>query len=246
MKIFKSQFKPISKKKPADHLIFPEINRAKYFLSFFPETQQSEVLIFPNTCYMPEVSSGVDHYGIAARVCGRKVIGHIGNVGAGHYLNILFDMFGYMEPKGYFFLIVGKQSPEIEQALLRFKSRENILIINEVPHDKLLFIYPYIDWGLILYKPIDLNFSYCAPNKLYEYWSYGIPVLAHQLEGLAGVLKDPVQGRLFDFENHTGIQKSIKEFLAIKPDKAMVQSYFKDNLSLDHYTNKLSSILNEL
>ena len=59
---------------------------------------------------------------------------------------------------------------------------------------------------------MDYNYDFCAPNKLYEYWSYGIPVFAHKLNGLTKLFEKEEYGLLFDFYDNNVHLKILKQF----------------------------------
>jgi len=226
-----------------DLLIFPEINRAKYFQSFFLKFSQSQLMIFPNTCLISK-KTDKDNFCLFQKIKGRITIGHIGNIGTDHYLNLLLALIEELNPKKYFFIIIGKQSYKVKELLTKYSEKENVYLTEEIPHNELKYIYPFINFGIVLYKPIDLNFTFCAPNKLYEYWSYGIPVIAHKLPGLIPLFNNKIQGMLFDFEDTKTTLDNIKDYLEEKTERDSLQSYFANNFSLNSYLELLLSKIN--
>jgi glycosyltransferase involved in cell wall biosynthesis len=59
-----------------------------------------------------------------------------------------------------------------------------------VPPDAVLSMAAGADVGLALYEDISLNHRYCLPNKLFEYWLAGIPVLASSLPDQASLVRE--------------------------------------------------------
>lgn len=171
-----------------DLAIFPEINRLNYFvneINFNP----SKTLLFPNTC-ITNNENVTKHKILSNFNQDDIIIAHIGNIGFNHFFTEIIDAFlKFNLPDNYKLIFIGKQSLEL-QKYIQHNTFKNIYFFQEVPHNELSSIYNYIDCGLILYKPIDLNFDYCAPNKLYEYWAHGVPVISHNLKGLEGLIKD--------------------------------------------------------
>lgn len=181
-----------------DLVIIPEINRLNYFIEKTQITK-SRTLLFPNTCKI-ENNSINKHAYLNSFNESDIIIAHIGNIGFNHFFKEFINHFNSQRlPDNYKLIFIGKQSTQVKEFVSK-ENFKNIYFFNEIPHDELSSIYNYIDYGLILYKPIDLNFDYCAPNKLYEYWSHGVPVIAHKLKGLQGLINNQM-GELIDFFN---------------------------------------------
>lgn len=181
-----------------DLTIFPEINRLNYFVQYTGLPQQ-KALLFPNTCKLNNIISSKNK--ILSQFNEDDIlIAHIGNTGFNHFFLEIINCFKNQSiPDKYKLIFIGKQSKELE-AYLKNNSFRNIYFFKEVPHYELSSIYNFIDYGLILYKPIDLNFDYCAPNKLYEFWAHGVPVMTHQLKGLENIVNENL-GIIIDFYN---------------------------------------------
>ena len=189
--------------------VFPEKNRIEYFKSLVHKEFNYE--LFPNTCHVNKELDLVfpkEFHNIPKT---HKIIGHIGNLGENHYLNFYIELIEQCKNDLLTFVFIGRFSDKL---LKRLKSIENsnVVIVNEVPHRELKYYYYYIQYGVILYKGVDLNFEYCAPNKLYEYWSYGIPVIAHSLKGLTSLEFSTNMGSLYNFEDQISLSL-IKDYL---------------------------------
>ena len=124
----------------------------------------------------------------------RRVIGHVGSIGPKHFLYTLAEMIETL-PEDKFYLIIGGNSPEVEEVLSPLSQKKRLSSWH-LSHEELGKYYQLIDIGLVLYRGLDLNFEYCNSNKLYEYWSYGIKVMAHQLQGLTPIFQSDWHGRL--------------------------------------------------
>jgi glycosyltransferase involved in cell wall biosynthesis len=143
-------------------------------------------------------------------------------------------------PDNYKLIFIGKQSDELKN-YIQNNSFEHIYFFDEVPHSELSSIYGYIDYGLILYKPIDLNFDNCAPNKLYEYWAHGVPVLAHNLKGLEGLIKEPM-GTLVNLYNfNTNIFFNIKKLT--DEQRNLIKKEFIQNFEVNKFQKELEQKL---
>ena len=60
----------------------------------------------------------------------------------------------------------------------------SVFILDAISQRRLLEVTMSADVGIIPYPAVDLNTFYCTPNKLFEYLSVGIPILANDLPEL--------------------------------------------------------------
>lgn len=87
----------------------------------------------------------------------------------------------------YVFYIMGRGNC-ISEALC--KKYNNIEYIPFIPAPKHLLITKHADIGILPYIPqkvehySSLNALYCAPNKIYEYAAYGLPMIGSDVPGL--------------------------------------------------------------
>lgn len=91
-----------------------------------------------------------------------------------------------------------------------YKSLDSSLIhIDYIPApDYLIFtMNAYI--GIVTYDPKDLNCAYCAPNKLYEYAKYNLPMLGNDIPGLKYTIGACKAGMIIDERNVKDIMNGI-------------------------------------
>jgi len=228
-----------------DLAIFPEQNRLDYFVEK-SSIKAEKTMLIPNSCYLAEAEVS-KHAVFDSIPADRLLIGHIGNIGLkGHFFEEYMKVIESLaNDDSYFFLFVGIKSDELKERLKGLELK-NALFLDAVPHHELASIYEQLDVGVILYRGVDLNFEYCAPNKLYEYWSHGIPVIAHQLEGLKSVYQIEEQGKLIDFTKGENLVSALKQAQQLKQGKAKLKQYFKTNLQIANYLDKFESRLKAL
>jgi glycosyltransferase involved in cell wall biosynthesis len=226
--------KVLKKSNLIDLAIFPEINRLNYFVENSTLSKE-KCLMIPNTCELSPLNLK-KHDCIDNIPTNKFIVGHVGNVGGkDHYFeNLLTTIEKLNYHPEIFFLFIGYQTEEIK-IRLRDILLNNALFIDAIPHEDLAKVYSHIDLGLILYKGVSPNFELCAPNKLYEYWSYGIPVIAHPLSGLKSVFKIPEQGVLTNFENVDEIRDTIESILDKRLNRNRLRTYFKENLLISNF-----------
>jgi len=173
----------------------------------------------------------------------KTIVGHIGSVGSEHYIHH-FVKAAKLLPRNYEVWFIGNLEPSFEK-LLTDAELSNVKYFGHVPHDELADYYRQFDIGLILYRDTSLNFRFCAPNKLYEYWSHGIPVVAHRLPGLTPVFVIPEQGRLTDMDDFENIADALLECAKknTAASRQMLQRYFREHLHVSLYTERLEDIM---
>lgn len=64
------------------------------------------------------------------------------------------------------------------------KIYDNTIYISYIPAPYHLEITSYANIGITFYRGDSLNKAFCAPNKIYEYTGFGIPILANEIPGL--------------------------------------------------------------
>lgn len=227
-----------------DLFICPEKNRMNYFIheASFPESRS---LLFANTC----VTAFENKYAKRPSFLNDlppnfHVCAHIGNVGPNHFLDTFIEVVESNADQPVFFIMLGRYDDSITKKLACIKNK-NFRVLEAVSHDTLLQIYPFIDFGCILYKGVDRNFEFCAPNKLYEYLAYGIPVFAHSLKGLRDLELPGNMLMLEDFSDNRAVG-NINEFLQKPVNKDAIRQYFDQKLAIGNEFKKLDNKINEL
>ena len=92
-------------------------------------------------------------------------------------------------PEEYVFIAMGKGS-DLYESLKRNYFSERILFIDFIKPPYHLLITQLASIGVLSYFPISRNIAtvlnplYCAPNKIFEYGRYGIPMISNDVPGL--------------------------------------------------------------
>lgn len=95
-------------------------------------------------------------------------------------------------------------------------SKFGVYKIPYVKAPKHLEITSYMHIGLVFYNHISMNNEYCAPNKIYEYSGFGMPMLANDVAGLKDTVGKYQAGLCLNLDN-TNVEQ-IKDAL-FKIDK---------------------------
>jgi glycosyltransferase involved in cell wall biosynthesis len=224
------------KSEKIDLIITPEINRTKYLKKIFHKSNDHSFLTIPNTNNFNKTNKSIAIRGA------KTIVTHVGSIGLNHYIKLYLEAITKMDSHKYEFRFIGLLSDEVVELISSYQ-KSNILYIDQVLHSDLPKYYLETDIGVILYKDVSLNHRFCAPNKLYEYWSFGIPVLGHHLPGLQSVFTETFLGELIDMSIPTNIIEAISK-LQLIDNREIIADFFQSHLRLDNYFNGLNLVLN--
>ena len=106
----------------------------------------------------------------------------------------------------YRLLIMGRYNQTLEE----YKSIDERLIhVDFTPAPEHLAYTSNAYIGVLSYDPYSLNNAFCAPNKIFEYSKFGIPLICNELPGLKGVLDTYKTGKAIDIDDVEDIKKTI-------------------------------------
>ena len=105
----------------------------------------------------------------------------------------------------------------IKKKVGELKIAEKVKFIPTVPWNILMKYTKSADIGMCLEKDTNLNYRYCLPNKLFDYISAGIPVIASNLPETRKIIIDNNCGIIIDMVTPGAIVKSLDD-LKMKPD----------------------------
>lgn len=77
---------------------------------------------------------------------------------------------------------------------------KKVFFIKAVPQRELMAYTASADVGLIPYKAVDPNTTFCSPNKLFEFIQAGLPIVANRLPFLEQKIKATRTGWLTNFD----------------------------------------------
>ncbi|WP_121966438.1 glycosyltransferase family 1 protein [Myroides sp. N17-2] len=78
-----------------------------------------------------------------------------------------------------------------------------------LPYPDYFIVTKYGDIGIVTYEPDNINTVYCAPNKLYEYSYFGIPLIGNDIPGLSYPINTYKMGVIVDITNELSIQDAV-------------------------------------
>ena len=208
---------PIAKyAKNAWRTVVPEINRA-YIQKIWWELSQTPHIL-PNKPYsldisdiIPELSEAIDKM----KAEKKKIILYLG----GLHDDRSFEEFAKVisDSDEYRMYIVGKTFGNGERVLNRLINEHRAVYLGSFDPPKHLCVVKYAYIGLLPYMPgnngelSELNALYCAPNKIWEYAGFGVPMVGSDVLGLKLPFEQWNIGRCCDLNNEASIIKAIEE-----------------------------------
>lgn len=139
----------------------------------------------------------------------------------------------------YIFLFIG---PDTTRYVDSLKNKGyNVEYIPFIPAPEYLYFTSKAYIGIVNYVDDCLNNIYCAPNKIYEYAAFGVPMLANDIPGLRYTVGINKCGSLYSNENE--IDGAFR-YLVKNHDK--MSMYAKEFSERTSYDNALETILYNL
>lgn len=231
-----------------DLIIISEENRIKKFKESIGQENKENILLLPNTCEVVKNASPQEINEIRHNFklpTDKFIVAHIGNLGNDHYEKVFIDIMKNLDKNKYHFVLAGRISQNSKREILDI-GEENVTVFIDLPHNQLLKLYKVIDFGFILYKGVNLNFEYCAPNKLNEYWSNGIFVIGHQLGGLKEIFKYSEMGQLFNLDQSNISDGIVALIENTEPNKSKIKNIFSEEYSIHNYLSSFEQALQKI
>lgn len=230
----------------AQAVFVPEYNRAVLYQVWFHLKTRPYVL--PNIPAFFATDDEILQYKskyeeILTRIQGKFVIIYQGYISVdrplGAYIRAVKELGDH-----YQVLLVGRNCG----ALRAYKSiLPDLIHIDYLPSPEYLFFTQHSHLGIVTYDPLDLNNAYCAPNKIFEYAHYGLPVLGNDIPGLKYLIEPFSSGKIVDEGDIESIKSAILEI-----DRNYERYSRNAKRLIDSYDNRgtincvLSSIDNEI
>lgn len=194
------------------HVIFNEINRANiarvwYELAYTPSIIPNKPLYHPRTKNLKIQDK--DLFSLIEKLKNEKrIILYQGSLLADRNIQPIVEATREFS-KDYVLILMGKDPQNRIQGFK--KINPNLIHIPWVSPPNHLQITSWADIGIAFYDFDSLNSLYCAPNKIWEYSGFGIPILGQDLPGLEYTVGRNKAGLCVDINNKKRIISALKE-----------------------------------
>lgn len=171
----------------ADLTICAEAQRSKIMVQY--HNLRRAPLVIRNISYLPEgdansfINNNSDFFA-------KKAISvvYAGGLLKGRKLELLVEAINKFG-NGYKLMLIGNGPAwgSLSDQIKKYNN-PNIRLCAAVPYTSLGAILSKFDIGYLFYGTDSLNNLYCAPNKIYEYASVGLPILANENPTVKGII----------------------------------------------------------
>lgn len=194
----------------ASAVVLPEYNRAVMYQVWFSLRRRPYVL--PNIpAFMPSEGDlkqlEKKYSDKIALLEGKTVVLYQGHIGPGRDLTNVAKAIDELGEQ-YILLLMGKD----HNTVAKLKGVCNHIVhIDFIPAPEYLAITKNATMGILSYDPTSINNAYCAPNKLFEYAAYGLPMLGNDIPGLKYMLEYYHAGEIMDETSISSIKGAIRQ-----------------------------------
>ena len=227
--------------KNAKAFIVPEYCRANicmywYNLKKFP-------YVIPNIPYMRNFDKNQyinDEYArkIISKLSDKKIVLYQGHINTGdRSLTKIAEALRKIGDSKYVLVLMGRDYNGSVEKLKATYSETYYIPFIAAPYHLEVTSYAYI--ALLSYDRVSLNNLFCAPNKLYEYGGFGIPMLGNDIPGLHYTIEYEKMGVCVSYSEVNNIVEAIEQI----EERYMEYS---QNSKLFYKKNDLNKILNSL
>ncbi|QWI13765.1 hypothetical protein [Bacillus mycoides] len=194
----------------ASAVIACEETRAKIMKIWWDLKQEPYVL--PNKPYshpreLQQTSTTLELEAAISKIRDKKIILYQGIISADRDLAVLAEALNEMK-SDYTLVLMGKSFYDGAEKVQ--KIYENSIYLGYFPAPLHLQITSYAHIGVANYDDSSLNNLFCAPNKIYEYSGFNIPILGSNVPGLMSTIGAFGAGECVNFADKKSIIDALK------------------------------------
>ncbi len=93
------------------------------------------------------------------------------------------------------------------------KGCSGVVVLGGVPTPNHLRVTEKADIGIVCYDYSSMNTIFCAPNKIWEYALFGLPMLGNDVPGLVNTVEKSGSGVCVNFSDSNAIKKAIQRIV---------------------------------
>ena len=182
----------------ADRVITPTRERSEFLVERGYAPRRPPVTIM-NLSDPPPADDGWPARAELGLGDGDYVVVYQGHVAEKRFTTVLVEAFALLSPDFRLVLIGdGPGSPAAADAVRRLGLEDRVELTGYLPKDRVLAYLAVGDAGVMMYDGRILNNYYCAPNKLFDYLHFRLPVIGNDLPPIRKVLVGGEVGRVVD------------------------------------------------
>ncbi|ANU17908.1 hypothetical protein BBI11_13085 [Planococcus maritimus] len=176
------------------------------------------------------------------KIKGRKIILYQGNLGGERPLENLIKAVDRLGNEYAFVVMSGSED------IYEHINSDNYFFIPYVSAPLHLEITSHAFIGVMSYVPVKngyskLNALYCAPNKIYEYSMFGIPMIGNDIPGLSNIFRSTNSGVCVEKFDEDSIVDAIAKIENEYTDMSFNSKKFYNDTNVN---NRIKKIINEI
>lgn len=188
-----------------------EPSRAQYMIDWWqlekpPYILRNKPYEHPQTRFMegstPELREAIE------KIRGKKTIVYQGAITGDRDLSLLAKALKKMD-SDYYLVLSGKNDDHGAEKLAEIY--EKTIFLGNLPAPLHLEVTSHAGICVAFYKDNCINNRYCAPNKIYEYAGFGIPMLCNPIPGLTETVGRSGAGECVDFQDADALIQAIQK-----------------------------------
>lgn len=187
----------------AEQIIVPEYNRAN-ILRLWLGLKETPIVIPNKPIFHPRKRNLPIPPDLQSKMEGKKIILYQGHITSDRNIDILCETI--QELPDFQLVLLGDGGGYLESLKKRYSTIIHIDFVKPPMH---LNITSWAYIGIVSYEYYSLNTIYCAPNKIWEYSGFGIPMLANDIPGLRGTVDRNSAGVCFNVKSKEQIKENI-------------------------------------
>lgn len=147
-----------------------------------------------------------------------RLIGYVGSLQMKKGVETLLDAFNLLKEHDLQLLLIGgrneKEIIPIREKIEALNLSKSVTITGWIPYREVETYLDKISIGVIPLNDIFYNRYLTAPNKLFDYLSRGIPIVASDLPAIKDFIKNNIEGKLFQPGNAENLASAILEIFS--------------------------------
>ena len=156
----------------------------------------------------------------------KKIILYQGSVNIGRGIEYVIDAMKYIDDAVFLIIGDGDLKNEFQKKVKDSELSNKVIFKGKIPFKQVIAYTKKADVGITIEENIGLNYYYALPNKLFDYISANVPVLASRLPEIENIVNTYEIGCFIENHDPEHIAEKIKYMLQ-SPEKI---SFWKENL----------------
>lgn len=185
----------------------PEYNRAQIYRMAFkldrlPYVTPNKPAFIPTTLQLQEIG---EKYKMYEDLFSKRIVLYQGVITKERNLDSFISAAMRLNQDIYKVVILGQATDYLKNYKRKYPSLAHIPYISAPDY---LYITSRAYIGIVTYDTFELNTIYCAPNKIYEYSAFGVPMVGNDIPGLKYTIESSGCGHVCDAKDEDEIYEA--------------------------------------